>query len=368
MKIEDWNSLEKQGIKYIGNNKWRKGNSTLYKKICDNCNENYLGTKVNKTCCRNCTNDLRSKNTMNKLNKILSDNDQKLKIKKYDKTKIIKLSNGLKLTNKVDIHRLYERIHFKNKRYVDIFDEMYNSFESLKQYEKNIRFEISSNAGKKAQELHGERLKKNLMGEPWNKGLKGVQICWNKGLTKETDVRLKKISEDRMGSGNPMWGKKHSEEYKKQASDHIKELILKGEFTPNIHNSNTHWQSKIGNQKYRSSWEAMYHLLNPHCNYETIRIPYKFEGKDRVYIVDFEDTVCKKLIEVKPSSHKDNNKMKAKLKYALDWCKDNDYTFEIVSEEYLFNHFKDVDLTDLDENSKQNLEKMYETYKKKRNY
>ena len=31
--------------------------------------------------------------------------------------------------------------------------------------------------------------------EPWNKGKKGVQVGWNKGLTKETDERVKKISE-----------------------------------------------------------------------------------------------------------------------------------------------------------------------------
>ena len=31
---------------------------------------------------------------------------------------------------------------------------------------------------------------------PWNKGKKGVQVAWNKGLTKETDERLKVIGEN----------------------------------------------------------------------------------------------------------------------------------------------------------------------------
>lgn len=29
---------------------------------------------------------------------------------------------------------------------------------------------------------------------PWNKGKKGVQICWNKGLTKETNNSLAMVS------------------------------------------------------------------------------------------------------------------------------------------------------------------------------
>jgi hypothetical protein len=30
---------------------------------------------------------------------------------------------------------------------------------------------------------------------PWNKGRRGLQIAWNKGLTKETDDRVKKYGE-----------------------------------------------------------------------------------------------------------------------------------------------------------------------------
>ena len=31
--------------------------------------------------------------------------------------------------------------------------------------------------------------------EPWNKGVKGAQVSWNKGLTKETDGRVRKYGE-----------------------------------------------------------------------------------------------------------------------------------------------------------------------------
>ena len=39
------------------------------------------------------------------------------------------------------------------------------------------------------------------------RGVKTKRIAWNKGLSKQTDERLKKLSEDRKGSGNPMAGR-----------------------------------------------------------------------------------------------------------------------------------------------------------------
>lgn len=40
---------------------------------------------------------------------------------------------------------------------------------------------------------------------PWNKDKNGLQISWSKGLTKETDERVKKISENKIGEKNPSW-------------------------------------------------------------------------------------------------------------------------------------------------------------------
>lgn len=37
--------------------------------------------------------------------------------------------------------------------------------------------------------LHATKVRTN---EPWNKGKKGVQVAWNKGLTKDTDERVAK--------------------------------------------------------------------------------------------------------------------------------------------------------------------------------
>ena len=46
--------------------------------------------------------------------------------------------------------------------------------------------------------------------EPWNKGKKGLQVAWNKGLTKETDERVLKYSKSNLG--------------KKFSQEHIKKL------------------------------------------------------------------------------------------------------------------------------------------------
>lgn len=48
---------------------------------------------------------------------------------------------------------------------------------------------------------------------PWNKGLRGLQTAWNKGLTKETDERMRKISEH-LKQSNAMSGKHHTPEAK----------------------------------------------------------------------------------------------------------------------------------------------------------
>ena len=52
-----------------------------------------------------------------------------------------------------------------------------------------------------------ENISKALVGKkPWNKGKKGVMpVAWNKGLTKETNESLMKISKAQMGRNNSNW-------------------------------------------------------------------------------------------------------------------------------------------------------------------
>lgn len=48
---------------------------------------------------------------------------------------------------------------------------------------------------------------------------KSGQIPWNKGLTKETDLRVKNLSEALTGENHPMYGKHHSEETRRKISE-----------------------------------------------------------------------------------------------------------------------------------------------------
>lgn len=367
-----WDNLE--GLKYIGEGIWKKDKTKYFYNICEGCNEPFLYAynSKGKYCCNKCSlyntgKGNRGTKLIEVLNNVLKSYEQKIRIIKYCTSEVI-LSNGLILKNKHDIKRLYRRLHLKEERYTLNFDIMYSSIEKLKAMENEIRRNIASMGGKKAQELYGNKyLCHHLPAIPWNKGKKGVCVAWNKGLTKDTCESLKKLSIDRVGSGNPMYGKHHTEECKQRASDHIKKLIKEGKFTPNIHNSNTHWQSTVDNKKYRSSWEAAYHILNPQCKYESIRIEYIFDNKRRIYIVDFEDIINKKLIEIKPLSHKDSRKMLSKILYTELWCKKHNYSFEIIDESYFINRIDDIDFSKMDKNSEKCLRGLYEAYKKKKN-
>lgn len=68
--------------------------------------------------------------------------------------------------------------------------------------------------------------------------------------------------------------------------------------------------------------------------YEETRVPY---GKTRIrtYIVDLTLPQMKTLVEVKPSSRAANRNNTAKRRGAEAWCRDNGWTYVIVTEEEL---------------------------------
>jgi hypothetical protein len=120
----------------------------------------------------------------------------------------------------------------------------------------------------------------------------------------------------------------------------VKNRILNGEFTPNTKNRYTHLKKTNGNSlsiMYRSKWEEKYHLAHPTLEYETIRLPYVYDGITRIYIVDFVDKINKELIEIKPHSLLDCPKVKAKEQAAIEWCEKQGYKYRIITErEYAF--------------------------------
>ncbi len=170
---------------------------------------------------------------------------------------------------------------------------------------------------------------------------------WNKGKTKNTDARLATISNDRSGEGNPMFGTRMSDKEKLRKSLLIKERIKTGVWTPCVHNSRTHWNCIYKGTKYRSSWEAVYASLNPNDLYEDVRIEYQYQGTTKIYIVDFVNHITKILVEIKPAIHTKDEKFKCKLQAAHKWCREHDYEFKLLTQQYFIDNFNRIDFTKL---------------------
>jgi len=118
-----------------------------------------------------------------------------------------------------------------------------------------------------------------------------------------------------------------------EQSARMKAKIKSGDFTPNVTNSWTRWGIDINGKKFRSSFEGVFHMAYPRFEYETLRLQYIFDGKERTYITDFVDRESKTIYELKPKSLKENPKNIAKEQYARAWCAENGFTFTYVCED-----------------------------------
>mgnify|MGYP000874613176 CR=1 FL=1 len=123
----------------------------------------------------------------------------------------------------------------------------------------------------------------------------------------------------------------------------MKDKIKSGLFKPNITNS---WAksrvSLILNDvkiTYRSSWDAFFNLVNPNLLYEKIIIEYIHDGMRYNYIVDFVDYENKIIYEIKPSGFKDFNKNISKEKYAIEWCRVNNYRYYMIDEKWYIENY-----------------------------
>jgi len=140
----------------------------------------------------------------------------------------------------------------------------------------------------------------------------------------------------------------------------MKEKILSGKFTPNSNNRNTHWGSSYKEKNYRSSWEAVYQYHYPDAEYESLRIPYKFQGKECIYIVDFIDYNRKVVCEVKPKELLNDNRTQAKISALNEWAKENEFTVELFDLDDIMALPEPANYTLFDEKTKQKLRKLYE--------
>jgi len=170
-----------------------------------------------------------------------------------------------------------------------------------------------------------------------------VKATWKKLLNSEKGTQLKKDrSERQTGKNNTRFNRSEEDwkkSYKKQSIS-IKEKIKNGEFTPCVTNSwaNSKCCLQIDgfDKFYRSSWDAAFQILNPDCEYETLRIQYisPKDNQQHSYIVDFIDNENKIIYEIKPDSNKNDEIVKAKEHAAKLWCKENNYIFKFISNDW----------------------------------
>lgn len=251
------------------------------------------------------------------------------------------LSNGKTLDGVADVRKLKRRITNNSVEFLSRFNKIYstNTDDSINA-EKEAKRATSRLGGIAVQKKHGKKIKQNLnTGEPWNKGTSGNYPYepWSKGKTKHNSKTLAKLSNDRTGNGNPMYGKTVTQETRELISKIMKNKILTGEFTPNSNNRNTRWDSTYNNKQYRSSWEALCQYVYPDADYESLRIEYVHDGGNKIYIVDFVDHVQKLVIEVKPVEFQTGIVYDTKIDALSAWCEKHDYSLIVFDQTYIKN-------------------------------
>ena len=243
-------------------------------------------------------------------------------------------------------YRLIEHIIKTHKMGVDFYKENYGDV---------ISIEYSEKCSKKQKEKwkENEYRKKTLKSKEWiysdvelnERRIKSIKNyyknggrVWNKGLTKETDERIKNIG---LFNKNNLTGRtkenyeylnKHSiymkerwddskikekwsliqndEKLKKDWSEKISKTIsnkiINGELNTNSNYKSGWYENKIGKYWYSSSLELdamkLFDQFNIKWSNNSIRITYKdLEGKERNYIPDFSIEINNKqiIIEMK---------------------------------------------------------------------
>lgn len=293
---------------------------------------------------------MRLSKKLTRINERLCHRGQALQIIGSDGEKV-HLNNG----RNVEKSLFYQRA--RKKHYIEQFDIIYGEdIERAEETIRNLKREACSKGGKRVQELYPEirvRATENVLEAFRNGGIKHLRKGWgwSKGKTKSTSDGVRRISERKLGSRNPSWGKSPSSKTRERQSIRIKKRIKEGKFTPNLYNSKTHWQVEFKGRRYRSSWEAAFHGLNPDYEYETLRI----EIDGRIVIVDFYLPAQKKAVEIKPKRHQ--SIQKRRLDNISQTLGMRGITFQILGEEFLVERWDEIQCLDFDSETMRKLNK-----------
>lgn len=134
----------------------------------------------------------------------------------------------------------------------------------------------------------------NFDEELYNRKYKHGHQAWNKGLTKETDYRIKKYGEtyskhSQDGTFIPYWlGRKHSEETKEKLRETMNKVFKE--------NGNPGWKGRLWNEL---SYPEQYFKEV----FENENIPLKFHLAIGKYELDFYNEEFKKYVEIDGEQH-----------------------------------------------------------------
>lgn len=301
------------------------------------------------------------KNYIVKFNEKLAEYDQQVFATEMTGNHI-RFSNGVVLDLQLDVNNCKRRVMHGCSMWVERFDRLYGlDLNDRLVAEAECRFLKSSLGGKAAYSKHGDEMRQRLnVGIPWNKGTRGQNVGNGVPCSEE---KKKKIGRSNRGAKNGMFGSKMSAEDKQLRSETMKDMILRGEFTPNSNNRNTYWGSSYGGKLYRSSWEALYQFYDPEAVFEQLRIPYEFDGVRHIYIVDFINHQTKTVVEVKPLELLDDPKTQAKILSVQTWCDENGYEFLIADQNYFLNKKMPENFDGFDFSTAEKIRRLYETSK-----
>lgn len=134
-----------------------------------------------------------------------------------------------------------------------------------------------------------------------------------------------------------------SDEGRVKLSNSMKRLIQEGILTPNIADTWTKRRWVYRGNPFRSSWELIFFVIQEfdgkRVEYEKLRLPYIFNEKERIYIVDFVDHDEKLAYEIKPKSLFDEL-AEVKDVSLLNWCVECGYTRKLIDETYFTERLK----------------------------
>lgn len=342
-------------------------------------------------------------NIMNEKNKILNYiytngklNHFALNVKWYQKNKLIDIYDTIfiitKFLDKYDEVLLRERIYYIENNLNKVVSCKYcnnklkfkkckieltktcGDWECRKQHQSNISKKMWANYDIVKLEERNNKISKAMTGRLISDATKEKIRLSNSGK-KQSESTKKKRYKTRKNNGQ-LWHtletidkirdsnivthnsiefrEKYKDVYEKshkKISETMKNKILRGEFTPCITNSWTHWDAFVvlsdGNKmKFRSNWDAAFWVLNNTLKYEKVRIRYEVDLDWHSYIVDFVDVSNKKLYEIKPKTLKENKINKIKFESAKKWCKKNDYIFNIIDDDWFIQNAKKINYID----------------------